>query len=49
VEERQPTAGEIVTLTVPTLSMNCTYCISYSYNLAILEDDPTIFSLAGTI
>jgi hypothetical protein len=46
MEERQPTASEIV---APALSMNCTYSGSYSYSLSILEDDPTIFSLAGTI
>ena len=49
MKERQETAGAILALTVPPLSMNCTYCGSYSYSLAILEDDLTTFSLAGTI
>ena len=49
MEERQATAGAILALTVPPLSMNCTYRVSYSYSIAILEDDPTTFSLAGTI
>lgn len=38
VEDRQPTADAIAALIIPPQSRNCTYCGSYSYRSAILEE-----------